>query len=268
MRERQRFAAKATLSFLMAVNVAFQLGCGGGTSGTTRTEGTGIAEKLINGVVSDSAGLPVVGAHVLQPGGGESVTTDSGGAFELVADLDSLPPVLEIAKSGRKESVSLPNVTDSLGVLKLSLEFDQESAVTSSYELVVRSIGGEACLGAWDQAKIINFSNSDSRLVVVNQILPLASGTTCIAEALVLKNGARMAGVGAEIYSIDPLAPWLSDLPSQQLVSAGSTDSSGEVSLPFIPDSLSESRFFVIEVPVSQGRSERVGVVLNPLRVQ
>ena len=89
--------------------------------------------------------------------------------------------MLEIAKSGRKESVSLPTVTDSLGVLKLSLEFDQESTVTSSYELVVRSIGGKACLGAWDQGKIINFSNSDSRLVVVNQILPLASGTTCIA---------------------------------------------------------------------------------------
>ncbi|MFN8392508.1 MAG: carboxypeptidase-like regulatory domain-containing protein [Bdellovibrionota bacterium] len=236
--------------------------CGGGTAGTSPTE-SGFG-KIFQGSVVDETGAPVDDASVSIEDTSTMARTDSFGRFQFESEITSRNATLHIAKDYRTTEVQLSDLAPDTGVVGLRVELGRGSAESSHVELVVRSIGGGLCEGAFGAPHILTFATSAPPLLVIEQQKQLPLGTRCTVEVGVSEQGRDSGGIGFHMLYVDLATS--SSLTNQRVVAEGQTDSLGSGSLSFtLGRDIATGGYLVLEAPTDLPSSDRVGVVVSLL---
>ena len=187
-------------SLVVLIVLCILSGCGGGTSGSASTGG--FVEKTITGVLTDPSGKPLANATVEFKSTGAKTTTDSNGAFEILATVPvGKNEVVVTAKDGSKYFIETL-ISEDGKTVELTLVFSQQA--TSRYkkwQLSAR-VQGPGCEDAFFGDEIsTSFTEEDQKGsdseadifgysgVTLYQYVNVKAGTPCTLEIQVQKDG-------------------------------------------------------------------------------
>jgi len=120
---------KARLSLLLVLALALA-GCSGGITGTGDT-------TRISGKVLSESGQPLAGISVTVADSGDSASTDSGGAFEIVTELPDSSTDLIVEGAAFEGRVSVEQIPDEESLVEITI---QVSSLDSSISIAAVSI--------------------------------------------------------------------------------------------------------------------------------
>lgn len=241
--------------------------CGGGTEGTGGDPGSYRA-KVLSGTVVDSRGRSVSGAEVNVVKSGEKTTTSDDGKFSLVANLPQNGAELGVERESATWTVKLGSLTDSTAAVGLRISLPENSSIAHSedFEMTVNNVGGSGCEGKFSEPRITQFQPGVQPLVVISQISPIDADSVCLVEVELRSGG--VPGVGEEAVLSEISTAFLSPGSTQdaRVVTSAKADGEGVATISFPFKRLLEASYFSIEAPSQADASERLVVIIDPLK--
>jgi hypothetical protein len=239
--------------------------CGGGTSGTSSTGGSGVGiQRVFSGRVISESGEAISGALIEIDNGDASATSDESGRFAFSSSFDEASN-LKVRKESISSTVKLPMLSDKASIVNLDIREFSKMFVINNLELSLESIGGPACEGKFGPVEVISFARDAVPLLIADQIVKTEDRVSCFATVLIKSNGKVNSGIGAEMYfksieyNPDP------DTDPTKLISKQETNIDGRIIFEFKPsDKKRGAGYFVIETPSNVPFNNRVAVVINP----
>ncbi len=253
------------LGFLLLQSV----GCGGGTSGTSSTDGY---FKVVRGTVRNKNDQAVSNAAVTVDENKDSVTTDIAGGFSLSSRKQNVALTIN-AESGTTK-FNVEDLIDQPSALNLALEIGdtQEESRISGAEFTVIGVIGQGCADKFGPIRAYEFLGNGVPLLVVDQTAQIESGTSCFLQVQVSTVGSptqphslELYGSAASLNSGVRIIGSDQRINSQKLVSTAEVRSDGVVEVGFIFKEDPETGFYLLEVSSGLPRTQRVGIVINLL---
>lgn len=258
----------AIAKLILTVSFVVASGCGGGTSGTSPTDGNRF-NKVISGTVTNATGAPQENVLVSIAKGEERTTTDEQGRFTLGVDLASTTAELRFRAGESVDRVVLSDLSPETSAIGLQVELGGATSLKSSYELAVQAIEGEGCTGLFEEAQVIRLAGSTPPVVLIQQSKLPENTVSCTARLRVTENGVVRAGVEFQLLFVALFASSDGTGQTIQPLEQGATDEAGTGSLSFtLTRENASGEFFVIETPLSLPEDDRVNVVVSLLNTE
>ena len=263
---------KALLPLLFATLLSVLPGCGGGTAGTSSTEGFG--DKVLKGRIISVSGEPLIGVTVEAPDTGVSIDSDILGEFALSAESVAGQTFLKLSSAGKSIDLLLPGLSAETSVVGVEIELDLQREFASarslnSNELIISNVGGEGCAGAFAPARVFNVVSGAKPLVLIEQIRKVKRGTVCTVDLRFLQFGNLASGIGYQLLSVIPpnfAGDGMNLASIVETVDDGVTDIEGTGKLSFVlSDITDKSAFLLVEAPTESPVGSQVSIVIDPL---
>lgn len=251
--------------------LSLMLGCGGGTTGTSPIGGGGTqtssVEKVVQGRVSRSLTVPAssseAGVSVRDPVSGAHTVSDSRGYFSLAVKAIDGTAELEFQAGNERAAIQIENLTPRVSIINADVSL-VEKALGNVLELSISKIDGEGCSGAFAEPLVIPFAFNTAPLLIINQQRSLEPTVSCLIHFELSRNARPASGVGAVLQYVVPDEENCCGQVKTSAIASASSDRNGRGSLQFFPAQNSKG-YFILEVPTSVSRAERIGVIINPL---